>query len=195
MNRLHENFFAEPVFLCDLTCAFWSKLYNVAIMDCETLPNDIDACHALLKGQAVALEQQATELSLRDKLIEEQAHSVLEVKADHDKLDEKVTELNLTIETLLKQLYGRKSERRVDGEGQLFLNLGEDPTPEVVSALEDAIRDAQETVDDAEEAKKKQKKKRPRKSVPEKAIASSPATYRDTKRPSTCPKTNAKASR
>jgi transposase len=130
-------------------------------MDCETPPNDIDACHQLIAKLHFQVGKQATELSLKDKLVEEQAHSVLEVKADHDKLGEKVIELNLTIEKLLKQLYGRKSERRIDGEGQLFLNLGEEPTPEVVSALEDAIRDAQEIVDDAEQAKKKRRKKPP----------------------------------
>ena len=144
-------------------------------MNMKPFPTDLAACHRLIATlqsqvedgqQAIdekqqTLQQQATELSLKDKLIEEQAHSVLELKADHDKLDEKVTELNLRLEKLLNQLYGRKSERRVDGKGQLFLDLGEAPTPEVVSALEEAIRDAQQIVDDAEEAKKKRRKKRP----------------------------------
>ena len=137
-------------------------------MDSKLLPNEIDACHQLIARlqsqvaeQVTANQQQAIELSLKDKLIEEQAHSVLELKADHDKLDEKVTELSLTIEKLLKQLYGRKSERRIDGEGQLFLNLGEEPTPEVISALEEAIRDAHKIVDEAEEAKKNRRRNRP----------------------------------
>ena len=79
----------------------------------------------------------------------------MELKADADNLDQKVVELNLTIEKLLQQLYGRKSERRVDGEGHLFLNFGAEPTPEVVSALEEAIREAQEIVDDARRTKEK----------------------------------------
>ena len=133
-------------------------------MDFKTPPNDIDACHQLIAKLNSQVGNQATDLSLKDKLIEEQAHSVLELKADHDKLDEKVTEQKLTIEKLLKQLYGRKSERRVDGEGQLFLNLGEEPTPEVVSALEEAVREAQQIVDDAEETKKKRRKMRPQQS-------------------------------
>ena len=140
-------------------------------MESEPLPNDVDACHQLIAKlqsrvgeQATELHQRATELTLKDKLIEEQAHSVLELKAEHDKLDEQVIDLNLTIEKLLKQLYGRKSERRVDGEGQLFLNLGETPTPEVASALEDAIREAHQIVDDAEATKKNRKKKRPARS-------------------------------
>jgi transposase len=134
-------------------------------MDETQLPNDLQAAHAMisaLRSQVNdcdrTIQQQATELSLKDNLIEEQAHSVLELKADADKLDEKVTELNLTVEKLLQQLYGRKSERRVDGVGQLFLNFGEEPTPEVVSALEEAIREAQQIVDEAEAGKKKRRR-------------------------------------
>jgi len=145
--------------------------YNVIIMNVKPIPTDIEACHRLIatlqtqvEDRQQTLQEQAIELSLKDKLIEEQAHSVLELKADHDKLGEKVTELNLTIEKLLKQLYGRKSERCVDSVGQLFLNLGEEPTPEIVSALEEAIREAQQIVDDAQETKQKRRKKRPEQS-------------------------------
>ena len=71
---------------------------------------------------AVALAEQATALELKDKLVAEQAHSLLELKGHNDKLDEKVVELNLRIEKLLQQLFGRKSERRLDGAGQLLLD-------------------------------------------------------------------------
>ncbi len=145
-----------------------NELYNVAIMDEKQLPNDLKTAQAMIAALRLqvddcdrTIQQQATELSLKDNLIEEQAHSVLELKANADKLDEKVTELNLMIEKLLKQLYGRKSERRLDGEGQLFLNFGEEPTPEVISALEEAIREARQIVDEAEEAKK-QRRRRPK---------------------------------
>jgi len=142
----------------------------------KTLPNDIADCHrliAMLQGQVdegqqtinqkqETIEQQATQLSLKEKLVEEQAHSVLQLKVNQDRLDEKVTELNLTIEKLLKQLYGRKSERRIDGVGQLLLDLGEEATPEVVSALEEAIRQAEQIVQDADESSRQRKPKRPR---------------------------------
>jgi len=139
-------------------------------MDVKQLPDDLDACHQLIASlqSEVALKQQtldsqATELALKDKLVEEQAHSVLQLKSDRDRLDEKVTELNLTVEKLLNRLYGRKSERRIDGVGQLLLDLGEEATPEVVSALEEAIRDAEQIVEAADEAKKKRRARRPRK--------------------------------
>jgi len=153
-------------------CALQGELYNVAIMDTKPSSDDLQAAREIIASlqlrveeQAAALEQNAIKISIQDKLIEEQAHSVLEVKAHHDKLQQENVELNLKIEKLLDQLYGRKSERRVDCEGQLFLQLGEEPTPEVLSALEEAIRDAQQIVDDAEEEKKKRRGKRVTKSA------------------------------
>ncbi|MEM1228305.1 MAG: transposase [Planctomycetota bacterium] len=126
-----------------------SKFTNV------NLPGDIEACHRLIQKQAAALE-------LKDQLVEQQAHSVLELKSDNEKLEEKNVELTLRVEKLLQQLFGRKSERRTDGDGQLFLDLGEEATPEVVSALEEAVREAQQVVNDAEQEKQQRKSKPPR---------------------------------
>ena len=135
----------------------------------DSLPGDLQDCHRLIAAlqsqvqqQATALSQQKTALSFKDKLTEEQAHSVLQLKADNDKLEEQNVELTLKVEKLLRQLLGRRSERRVDGEGQLFLDLAEEASPEVVSALEEAIREAEQIVNAAEEEKRKQKPKRPR---------------------------------
>ena len=75
----------------------------------ESLPGELKECHRLianlqsqvqqqataLEQQATALDQQATTLSLKDKLTQEQAHSVLQLKADNDKLSEENVELNL----------------------------------------------------------------------------------------------------
>ncbi len=132
-------------------------------MDIKNLPADIEACHLMIAKLQSQLDGQASELSLKDKLAEEQAHSVLELKENNDRLDEKVSELNLKIEKLLQQLYGRRSERRIDGAGQLLLDLGEQATPEVVSALEEAIRDAEQIVEDAEHQRKNGGRNHPRK--------------------------------
>ena len=135
----------------------------------QPLPDDIEACHRLIASlqsrteqQTVAMQEQAAALELKEKLVQEQAHSVLELKTINDKLTEKNVELNLKVEKLLQQLFGRKSERRTDGEGQLFLDLGLEATPEVVSALEEAIREAEQLVADAEE-QKNGKRRRPHK--------------------------------
>jgi len=131
-------------------------------MDAKQLPDDLEACHAWIANLQSKVESQATELAIQEKLAQEQAHSVLGLKADKDQLDAKVAELNLTIEKLLQQLYGRKSERRRDGAGQLWLDLGEVVTPEVVSALEEAIREAEQVVSDAEQARKHRRPRPPR---------------------------------
>lgn len=53
---------------------------------------------------------------------------------------------------LKSQVFGRKSERRVHGEGQLFLDPGDEAAPEVPSALEEAVRQAKR-VESAEQEK------------------------------------------
>ena len=131
-------------------------------MGLTNLPTDVETCHSVIAELQAQLDGQASELSLKSKLIEEQAHSVLQLKENNDRLDQKVTELNARVEALLQQLYGRKSERRIDGVGQLLLDLGEEATPEVVSALEEAIRDAEQIVKDAEQEAKKRRRNRPR---------------------------------
>ncbi len=117
--------------------------------DSRQLPNDM----AALRRMVARLQSQ----------VEEQAHSVLELKNHNDKLEEKNIDLQLKVDKLLQQLFGRRSERRVDGDGQLFLDLGDEATPEVVSALEEAVREAEQVIEDAEEEKQKRRVKPPRK--------------------------------
>lgn len=127
-------------------------------MDMDALRNDPEAAIAFIEQQAAALEKKDNELALKDRQLAEQAHGVLAVKAEHDKLQQQNAELQLRVEKLLHQLYGRKSERRTDSEGQLYLDLGEEPTTEVISALEEAIVEAEAIIDQAD-AKKKNKPK------------------------------------
>lgn len=126
-------------------------------MDAKPFPNEIQACHAIIAAMQAQLEKQSCELDLNRRLLGEQAQSVLLLKQNKDQLDARVAELNLKIEKLLNQLYGRRSERRIDAVGQLLLDLGEGATPEVVSALEEAIRDAEEIAQSDEQNKKAQR--------------------------------------
>ena len=155
--------------------------------DEQPLPGDIEACHRLIASLQSRTEEQAVALELKDKLVQEQAHSVLELKTVNDRLTEKNVELNLKVEKLLQQLFGRKSERRTDGEGQLFLDPGEEATPEVVSALEEAIRDASRWLPMG----KRRRMASP--GVLAKTTASSPSTCPAANELSICPKTAAKA--
>ena len=132
------------------------------IMDEPTPPNDLAACYQLIATLQFQVEEQTIELSLKDKQVEEQAHSVLALQSDNEKLSEKNTELELRVEKLLQQLFGRRSERRVDGPDQLRFDFGDEATPEVVSALEEAIREAEQVAEQAEQDKKQRKSKRPR---------------------------------
>ena len=70
----------------------------------------------------------------------------------------------MKLEKLLKQLYGRKSERSFHNASQLLLDLGQDATPEVVDALEEALREAEQIVADAEAKQQQRRARRPRKS-------------------------------
>jgi transposase len=140
-------------------------------MDSKPLPNDTEALQQLvarlqsqLEQRNSELAQQTVELSLRDKLVEQQAHSIIALKTASDSLDKQVIELELKLEKLLKQLYGRKSERSFHNASQLLLDLGEDATPEVVDALEEAIREAEHIVADAEQKQKQRRARRPGKS-------------------------------
>lgn len=146
------------------SCAFQTKVYNVGIMDMNQLPTDMDALRQLFARQQAQLEKQASELTLKDKLLEQQSHSILELKANSDKLDQQVIELELKLEKLLKQLYGRKSERSFHNASQLLLDLGEDATVEVVDALEEALREAEQIVADAEEKQQQRRARRRRQS-------------------------------
>ena len=69
----------------------------------QPLPGDIEACHRLIASLQSRNEQHAAALELKDKLVQEQAHSVLELKSDNDKLTEKnaVSYTHLTLPTIL----------------------------------------------------------------------------------------------
>ena len=52
---------------------------------------------------------------------------------------QKIVELQLQIDKLIKQLYGQKSERSVDDPNQLTLNFGDDEQSK--DAMADAMAD------------------------------------------------------
>jgi hypothetical protein len=65
-------------------------------MDADALPTELDDCHRLIAAlqshvdkQASELQFQQTQLALKEKLVQEQAHSVLKLKENNDRLDEK----------------------------------------------------------------------------------------------------------
>ena len=89
------------------------------------IPDDLETCQRLLRELLSAhVEWNATCESLRVRL---------------EKLEQENQEQELTIKALLRQLYGRRSERFVEGRGQQHFHFGDEPLlgdPSIVSAAQ-----------------------------------------------------------
>ncbi|MEK7995835.1 MAG: transposase, partial [Planctomycetota bacterium] len=89
------------------------------------IPDDLEACQRLLRELLSAhVELSRTCESLR---------------ASQEQLERENQEQQLTIKTLLRQLYGRRSERFVEGRGQQHFDFGDDAflgDPSIVSAAQ-----------------------------------------------------------
>lgn len=70
----------------------------------QPLPGDIGACHRLIASLLSRNEELTVALELKEKLVQEQASSILELKACNDKLTKQNIDLNLKVEKLLHQL-------------------------------------------------------------------------------------------
>ena len=89
------------------------------------IPDDLESCQRLLR-ELLSVQVELTETceSLRDR---------------QEKLEQENEELQLTIKDLLRQLYGRRSERFVEGRGQQHFDFGDEPflgDPSIVSAAQ-----------------------------------------------------------
>jgi len=102
------------------------------------LPQDLDACHALLA---------------------EQARALVELQAKRERLSQENESLALTLQKLLAQLYGRRSERQIDDPAQQKLDFGAEQS--VQDGLADAAAEAEQIVQQYT-VRRTSKKKRPR---------------------------------
>jgi transposase len=91
--------------------------------DTLVIPQDLEGCQNLVRGLwSLQIELSETCQSLR---------------ASQEKLQQENEELQLTIKYLLRQKYGRHSERFVESPGQLHFDFGDDDSdPSIVSAAE-----------------------------------------------------------
>ena len=119
--------------------------------DALPLPPDVEACHTLIAELATRLQSQGT-------LVGEQSRTLDELQGSRKQLARENAELKLTIEQLLKRLYGRRSERVEDAD-QLKLDFGQDPA--AAEALTDAAEEAERIVQEYT-VRRTFKKKRPR---------------------------------
>ncbi len=82
-----------------------------------------------------------TDLDAAQTLILEQARTMLDIQKSREVLSQENAELKLQIEKLIRQLYGRKTERVIDDPNQLTLNFGDDDKSS--DAVADAVHEAQ----------------------------------------------------
>lgn len=121
--------------------------------DGSSLPTDLEQCHRLI-------EQLQQQLQSREAFVHEQSQTVVELDEVRTKLSQQNEELKATVQKLLGQLYGRRSERFVDPD-QLHLGFDQDD-PEVIEALEEAVREAEEALDDLNQQKRGRSKSKPK---------------------------------
>lgn len=127
--------------------------------DANSLPDDLDACHRLIERQQAQIQKQAQQLHSRETFAQEQSRTVLELESSRQQLSREIEELKLALQKLQSRLYGNRSERFVDCEGQLKLDLGDDEES-TADALHEAIAEAERTVEEAEEKRKARRSRR-----------------------------------
>jgi len=107
----------------------------------ETLdiPDDLEACQQLLRELAEAH-------SRLERVYRELLETCANIQDSQQKLEQERDELQLTIKRLMNQLYGRRSERRKEGEGQKHLDFGDVDTTVVDMSIVSAADDDEEDV-------------------------------------------------
>ena len=96
--------------------------------DTNPLPNDLNECHRLLMAayqQSKKLEQQAAEAQSRastsDQQVAELTHVLDETAASHEELKAAHEATIVELNRLKQWVFGRRSERIVEGEGHQHL--------------------------------------------------------------------------
>ena len=95
--------------------------------------------------QPSPLDELAAQLRDREALVEEQARAILDLQKSRERLQQSNETLQLTLDKLLRQIYGRRSERFVEDPTQKKLDFGDDP--QIADAFRDAVAEAQQVLD------------------------------------------------
>ena len=134
--------------------------------DGPSLPEELTACHRLirelssrLEAQDAQLHQQARALESREAIAQEQACTLVDLGASHQKLSQENEELKLTIRKLLERLYGRRSERFVADPNQIQLDFGDDAAA-VAEALAEAVLEAERTIEEVQSQRRAKRRQR-----------------------------------
>ena len=107
---------------------FGSGRRLICMQDATPLPQDLEACHALIA-------ELSARLTNKESLIVEQATLLSDITASRQKLAQEIEELNLAIQKLMARLYGHRRER-FDDPAQIKLNFGDE------AAVQEGLADA-----------------------------------------------------
>jgi transposase len=102
----------------------------------ETLhiPDDLEACQQLVRELMQAYSQ-------LERVNQELLEMCANIEDSQQKLKQERDELQLTIKRLMHQLYGRRSERWKEGEGQKHLDFGDVDTTVVDMSIVSAVNE------------------------------------------------------
>lgn len=129
------------------------------MQDAASLPNDLDACRALIAELSTELSRKDALLSEQDMLLSEQTTAIVSLQTTREQLSQENEELTLTIEKLLARFYARRSERHEDPNQQKF-DFGDDASSQNDLVLEEELADA---VEEAEQVvRRRRPSRRPR---------------------------------
>ena len=120
------------------------------MQDANFIPQDLETAQRLLLELSADLQSREVQLRDRDEqlqdtstllrdrevLVDEQARTLVELQQVREQLAQDNETLKLTIEKLLRQLYGNRRERVTDDPNQMKLDFAGD------SAAQDALADA-----------------------------------------------------
>jgi len=113
---------------------FCGVRYTWTMLETLDIPDDLETCQRLLRELAEAHAR-------LQRVYEELLDTCASVQDSQQKLQQERDELQLTIQRLLHQLYGRRSERRKEGRGQQHLDFGDADTTVVDLSIVSAASD------------------------------------------------------
>lgn len=133
---------------------------NSQAMDWQAAQQRIAELFSQLQARDQELQSQSQELQSQTKLVEEQARTLIDMQQSREQLQQSNTTLQLTIEKLMRQLYGNRRERFLENPKQFKLDFGDDPQAE--DLFRSAIEDAQRVVEQIESRRKAKRQPKPR---------------------------------
>jgi transposase len=156
-----ENFLSARCFFACVREPFVVPKRISFMHDANSLAKDLEAARQRNAELSAQLQTHKQELQTQIALAQEQARALLDIHQAREQLQQENVTLQLTIEKLMRQLYGNRRERFVEDPTQRHFKFNDDP--QVEDMFRSVVADAQKVIDEAENkkgGKKRQRKKR-----------------------------------